>query len=188
MNSYYTDSELRRIGFLKVGACVKISRKASFYRPESILINDYVRIDDFCILSGKITIDSYVHIAAYSALFGGTVGIDIGKYSNISSRVCIYALSDDYSGKTMTNPMIPDRFKAVLQKRVSIEDNVIIGTGSTILPGVTLSQGTAIGAMSLVKSSTKPWMIYAGIPVKVVKKRSKDLLKLELLFEKDIND
>ena len=52
MNSYYTDSELRRIGFLKVGACVKISRKASFYRPESILINDYVRIDDFCILIG----------------------------------------------------------------------------------------------------------------------------------------
>lgn len=34
-------------------------------------IGSNVRIDDFCILSGRLEFGSYVHIAAYSALYGG---------------------------------------------------------------------------------------------------------------------
>ncbi len=67
-------------------------------------INDNVRIDDFCILSGHIEIGSYIHIAAYSALYGGQAGIFMDDFLNISSRVFVYSVSDDYSGETMTNP------------------------------------------------------------------------------------
>lgn len=186
MNSFYSETELKKIGLKKVGENVYISRKASIYNPDRISIGDNVRIDDFCILSGNISIDNYVHIAAYSALYGGSAGIVIGKYSNISSRVCIYAISDDYSGETMTNPLIPEKFKNLIQQQVVIEDNVIIGTGTTILPGITIAQGVAIGAMSLVKKQTTPWAIYAGIPAKKIKERSKKLLELENEFINDL--
>lgn len=183
MYSFYSNDELIKLGLGSVGNNVLISRKASFYNPRSICLGSNVRIDDFCILSGNINIEDYIHIAAYSALYGGNAGIVVKKYANISSRVCIYAQSDDYSGKSMTNPMISDSYKIIQEQQVIVDKNVIIGTGSTVLPGVHLSEGTAVGAMSLVKQSTEPWYIYAGVPVKQIKKRSMNLLNLETQFE-----
>ena len=61
--------ELKDMGFKSIGADLSISKKASFYGVENISIGSHVRIDDFCILSGKISIGDYIHIAAYSALF-----------------------------------------------------------------------------------------------------------------------
>ena len=182
-NSFYSIDELLNLGIAKIGKNVLISRKTSIYSPENINIGDNVRIDDFCILSGTICIGNYIHIAAYSSLFAGNAGIIIEDYSNISSRVSIYALSDDFSGDSMTNPMIPDIFKSVYQEKVIIRKNVIIGTGSTVLPGVILNEGTAVGAMSLIKTSTEPWGIYAGIPANYKKQRSNRLLERLIEFE-----
>jgi len=177
--SFYSDDELNEMGFHSVGHNVCISRKASFYGTKNITIGNHVRIDDFCLLSGKITLGNNIHIAAYSALYGGDTGITAYDFSNISSRVCVYAISDDYSGRTMTNPTIPDKYKDVFSRPVVIGRHVIVGSGSTILPGVELKDGTAVGAMSLCKSSTKSWTIYAGIPAREIKGRSQELLKLE---------
>ncbi|EAO54015.1 O-acetyltransferase (cell wall biosynthesis) [Bacillus thuringiensis serovar israelensis ATCC 35646] len=73
MNSFYSQEELKKIGFLSVGKNVLISKKASIYNPGAISIGNHVRIDDFCILSGKITIGSYSHISAvYSVIWRGS--------------------------------------------------------------------------------------------------------------------
>ncbi len=184
MNSFYTKAELETMGFKKLGNDVCVSRKASIYGSKHISIGDHVRIDDFCILSGKIEVGCYIHIAAYSALYGGEKGIYVHDYSNISSRVCIYAVSDDYSGNSMTNPLIPEEYKFVEKKEVMIDKHVIIGCGSVVLPGSVLSEGTAVGAMSLIKCRTKAWSIYAGIPAILLKQRSNKLLKLANDFEK----
>ena len=90
MDSFYTPEEVKKLGFRKVGSNVLISRKASIYGTEKMIIGDHVRIDDFCILSGHIEVGSYVHIAAYSALYGGEKGIFVSDFANISSRVSIY--------------------------------------------------------------------------------------------------
>lgn len=179
MDSFLSISELNKIGFKKIGSNVLISRKSSIYSASDIQIGNNVRIDDFCILSGNIIIGNNIHVAAYSAIYGGNAGVQLSDFSNISSRVCIYAVSDDFSGETMTNPMIPIEYKNVKQASVYIGRHVIVGSGSTIFPGVTLNDGTAIGAMSLVNKTTDSWMIYAGIPIRIIKKRSKRLLELE---------
>lgn len=187
MNSFLDKKELQNLGFKSIGENVMISRKASIYGARNIEIGNNVRIDDFCILSGKITLKNNIHIAAYSALYGSDVGIDIEDFANISSRVCIYAISDDYSGVSMTNPTIPDKYKNLEKAPVTIGNHVIVGTGSTILPGADLKIGTAVGAMSLVRKSTEPWKIYAGIPAKPIKDRSKKLLELERCYLEDEN-
>lgn len=187
MNSFYSTEELNALGLYSYGKKVLISRKASIYGSENIQIGDNVRIDDFCVLSGNISIGNNVHIAAYSALYGGVSGIQIEDFANISSRVCIYAVSDDYSGLSMTNPTIPDKYKNIINKRVFIGKHVIIGTGSTILPGVYLAEGTAVGAMSLCNKTTIPWKIYAGIPAKIIKERNTQLLNYEREFLNEQN-
>ena len=85
MDSFYSKKELEQIGLKKIGENVKLSKKASFYAPEKISIGSNVRIDDFCILSGLITIGDYVHIAAYTALYGGDCGVSVGDFVNLSS-------------------------------------------------------------------------------------------------------
>lgn len=187
MNNFYSNEELSSLGLMSYGSNVLISRKASIYTPGNISIGNNVRIDDFCILSGKIQIGNYIHVGAYSALYGGKKGIVLDDYVGISSRVTIYAVSDDYSGEAMTNPMIPDQYKNLIHGKVFIGRHVIIGSGSVILPGVNIREGSSIGALSLVSADTDEWSINAGIPSRMLKERSRNLLYLEqkLLNEKN---
>lgn len=180
--SFYSEDELQLLGFKNLGSNVLLSRKASVYGVENIEIGNNVRIDDFCILSGKICIQNYVHIAAYTALYGGTDGIYIDDYANISARCCIYSVSDDYSGETMTNPMVPKEYKNVVSAMTHIGKNSIIGNSSTIMPGVYVNEGTACGAYSFVKEDTEPWSIYVGIPAKRMRRRKKNLIDIEQIF------
>lgn len=178
--SFYSEEELKEIGFAHVGHDVCISRKASIYGAEDIWIGNHVRIDDFCVLSGKIKFGNYIHVAVMTALFGGTAGIVFEDYTGISSRCAVYATTDDYSGEYMTNPTVPEEFTHVIDEPVVIEKHSIIGTGSTILPGVTLKEGTALCAMTLATKDTKPWGIYMGYQCVRVKERSRELLKMDI--------
>lgn len=177
-SSYYTEEELNTLGLKSYGKNIRLSRKASLYGIENISIGNHVRIDDFCILSGNIKIGNYVHINPYTGVYAGKVGITFEDYSNLSSRVTVYAVSDDYSGEFMTSPLLPEYCTNIRHASVRICKHVIVGTGSVILPGVTIEEGCAIGAMSLIKTSTEPWGIYAGIPCSRIKCRSKKLLQL----------
>ena len=177
--SYFSEEELSGLGLKSVGKDVRLSRKASIYGADRISIGNHVRIDDFCILSGRIEIGNYVHINPFTGIFAGTAGVFLADFSNFASRVTIYAVSDDYSGDYMTSPLLPNDLTNIRQAAIFIEKHVIIGTGSTILPGIRIGEGCAIGAMSLVKENCIPWGIYAGIPCQLIKPRSRGLLELE---------
>lgn len=180
MTSFYSREELEQIGFKFLGGDnILVSRNASIYGAENISIGDNVRIDDFCILSGNIIIGNYVHIAAAVLLFGGVEGIVLEDFTGISSRSAVYAESDDYTGLAMTNPTIPDEYRKIYGGTVKLEKHSLIGTGCTILPGVTIKEGTSVGSMSLVNKSLDSWGIYVGVPCKRVKDRDKQILKLE---------
>lgn len=178
LTSYYSEEELYSLGLQTFGKDVSISRKASIYGAGYIRIGSHVRIDDFCILSGNINIGNYVHINPYSGLYAGTAGIFLEDYANLASRTTIYAISDDYSGETLTSPLIPEKYKNLKREPVTIGKYSIVGTGCSFLPGVTVGEGCAIGAMSLVKSNLDPWGIYAGVPCRFIKERSKKMLEM----------
>ena len=183
---FYSQDEMKTLGLKSYGSNVLISDKASIYSPATIEIGNNVRIDDFCILSGKIVLGNFIHIAAYTAFYGGEAGITVKDFSNFSSRVAVYAVSDDYSGETMTNPMVPDKYKNVEQRPVFIGKHCIFGCGSIILPGVTIEEGASFGAMSLIRESCAGWAIYVGAPCKMIKERSNKLLLLETKFRADM--
>lgn len=183
MDSFYSEEELANLGIASIGKNVLISRKASIYGGDNIQIGNNVRIDDFCILSGKIQLGSFIHISAYTSLFGGKEkGIVMEDYTTVSSRCVIYALSDDYSGEYMTNAVIPKEFTNVIEDKVEIRKYAIVGTGCTVLPGVVIGEGAAVGAMSLVNKDLDGWIIYAGIPCKKLKPRSTKLLDVVTKF------
>ena len=177
--AYYNGDQLKALGFKYIGKNTKISDKASIYDCNSIEIGDNSRIDDFCVVSGKIKIGRNVHITPQCLVAGGQEGIVFEDFTTLAYQVQIFTQSDDYSGKTMTNSTIPAQYKNETKKEVRIGKYSIIGAGSIIMPGVVLAEGTSVGAMSLVIKSTEPWGIYVGNPAKRLKDRSKELLEHE---------
>ena len=175
MNSFFSVDELQNFGFKSVGQNVKISKFARFYDVHKISIGDNVRIDDFCVLSGNITIHSNIHIACFCALFG-SAGIIMEDFSGLSSRVSIYSCSDDYTGNAMTSPQVPIEFRILEEKTVILKKHGLVGSGALILPGGEINEGTVLGAMSVLKKPTEPWTIYGGIPAKKIKERKSDII------------
>ena len=179
MSSFYSREELEQIGFRSLGEDVNISRNVILYGAEHMSFGNHVRVDDHCILSGKIEVGNYVHVAVCCLIFAGKTGVFLEDFSGISARGAVYAESDDYSGAVLTNPMVPMKYRRVLKGPVRVGKHCVIGTGSTLLPGVVVGEGSSVGAMSLISKSLDPWGIYVGIPCRRIGDRKQDLLLLE---------
>jgi acetyltransferase-like isoleucine patch superfamily enzyme len=162
--AYLSEDAIKAMGFKLIGKSVKISDKAVFYDCDRIEIGDNSRIDDFCVVSGRVVIGRNVHITVFCNIAGGEPGVMIDDYATLAYGCYVFSQSDDYSGESMTNSTIPAKYKKEKKEAVRIEKFSIIGARATILPGVTISEGCSVGAMSLVTRSTSPWGLYVGIP------------------------
>lgn len=182
--AWLTNEKIKEMGFACFGKNMMLSDKASYYNCGNIRLGDSVRIDDFCVLAagqGGVEIGCHVHIAVYCSIIGREK-IKIEDFSGLSSRVSVYSSSDDYSGAAMTNPTVPPEFTNVRHAEVKIGRHVIVGAGSIVLPGVTLEEGVAVGALSLVRKDCKAFGIYMGSPAKRIGERKRDLLEIEKRF------
>lgn len=177
---FLTRKKILKIGFKSVGKNVFISDKASIYSPHLIEIGNNVRIDDFVILSpgSSLKIGNYVHIACYTSIIGKEE-IILEDFVGLSSRVSLYSSSDDYTGMSMTNPMVPNNLKKIKHGKIHIKKHSILGTGTIILPNVTLGIGCSTYVQTLIKSSCDDFSIYSGNPAKLIGKRLKKFLEYE---------
>lgn len=177
--AFLSESALRDMGLKYVGKNVRISEKASIYNADQLSIGDHSRIDDFCVISGKVTIGRNVHIAVFCNVAGGEAGVTLADFSGLAYGCQVFAQSDDYSGQSLTNPTVPTKYKKETKKAIVICRHCIIGTNSLVFPGVTIAEGTSVGAMSMVTKSTEEWSVYFGSPAKRLKARARELLVLE---------
>jgi len=179
---YYTEDDLQSVGFKAIGKNVRIAKNNTIIGVENIIIGDNVRIDGYCAIiavgDGWLNIGSYIHIGGWCYLSAGD-GIMMEDFSGLSQGVRIYSRTDDYSGKYLTNPTVPQRYTGIIRGTVVLGRHVIIGSGAVILPKVTIGNGSSVGALSLVSKDLDPWGVYVGCPVKRLKGRSKRLLELE---------
>jgi galactoside O-acetyltransferase len=181
---FMTAEEINSIGFAKVGREVLIDRTVLFYGASRISLGSNVRIDAFSVLSageGGIKIGSHVHLGVYVFLTG-SAPIELQDFSGLSGKVSIYSSNDDYQGNALTGPTVPNEFRMVTSARVIIGRHVVVGAGSIILPGVTISEGACVGALSLVRKDVPAFKIVAGSKGQIVGERKRDFLALETLF------
>lgn len=187
-HGYYTSEQLRSFPFARVGENSIVARNCTIVGLENITIGDNVRVDGFTSIiasKGRLKIGRNVHIAI-GCVLGARGGIELCDFSSLSHGVRILSAIDPYAGRHMTNSTLPDQVLGVQAAPVKIGRHVPIGTGSLILPGVEAGEGAAVGALSVVSQSLRPWTIYAGNPAKPLGERSQDVLALEQrLIERD---
>jgi len=154
--AYLSNRELISVGFKYLGKNVKVSDKASIYDPELIELHDNSRIDDFCVVSGRLIIGKYCHITPMCLVAGGSPGIFFSDFCTLAYGVKVFAQSDDYSGESLTNSLVPKQYKSEILEPITVGRHVIIGANSIILPGICIADGCAVGAMTLVNKNTEP--------------------------------
>lgn len=185
---FHSRTALEKMGFASIGKNVQISDRSSIYGAERIELESNIRVDDFCVISagaGGIYIGNHVHLA-FNASLVGAGRITLFDFVGISSRGSIYSSNDDYSGRAMTGPTLPAAFTNVSSRPVTLHKHVIVGSGSIILPGVTVGQAVAIGALSLVRKDCEEFSVYSGNPAKKIMDRQRDLLELEREFRSQL--
>ena len=108
------------------------------------------------------------HFGANSGTYINAVGgIKIGNYVLIGSNVTISSGQHPIEGKyppVFSRPCIP--------KPIIIEDDVWVGAGAVIMPGVTLRKGTVVGANAVVTRTTEEYSVVVGAPAKTIRHRN----------------
>jgi len=162
--------------FKKIGKNVIFEPGVLVFHPENIEIGSDVYIGANTILEGyhsnKLIIKNRVWIGpqAYLHAAGGvTVESDSGIGPGVKILSSVHDLSQDDLGPIINLP--------IKYGLVKIESRCDIGAGAIILPGVTIKEGTQVGAGAVVNRSTERYSIAAGVPARKIRLR-------ESVFEK----
>jgi len=116
--------------------------------------------------SGFISIGEDTHVDVNTVLYGQG-GLHVGKYCAIASGVIVYSQSNQYD--VYPEERVIDQ--PVRYDTVKIGDDVWIGAGAVILPGVTIGDHAIVGAGAVVTNDVQPGKIVAGIPARILAAR-----------------
>lgn len=142
------------------------------------IIGNHTAIDKGFYCTTELKIGDYVHIGPYVVIIGGDKSNMIFEdFSFAATGTKIIAGSDDYNASSLMGPVIPNEFKKLKLTTIRFEKFSGCATNCVVMPGITLGEGSLVGAGSLVTKDTKPWTIYAGYPARPVGVRDEDKVK-----------
>jgi maltose O-acetyltransferase len=143
----------------------KIIRWLGIHHPDNKTRKIFYSLTNVAIGKDTVVNQNFIVSDNYSPL------LTIGERVAIAPNVTVICVSNPNNSQLQNHPYVID--KLISEKPVIIEDDVWIGANVVILPGVTLSKGSIIGAGSVVTSSTDPMTVYAGVPAKKVRELSR---------------
>lgn len=127
--------------------CAAVGRRVRLRLPVVIYDPDHLRIGD------DVDIGEFSHLRASG-------GLTIGSRVLMASHVVI---------TTRAHPLAPPRLNVTTDAPVRIEDDVWIGAGAIVLPGVTVGAGAVIGAGAVVTEDVAPMTVVAGVPARAIR-------------------
>ena len=125
----------------RAGSQVRLRMPVVIYAPEQLEFGDQVDVGEF------------THIRANG-------GIRIGSRVLIAANVTI---------TTRAHPVELPRWSVTKDAPIVIEDDVWIGAGAVLLPGVTIGKGAVVAAGAVVTASVDPFTVVAGVPARPIK-------------------
>ncbi len=143
-------------------------------KPDLVKVGNNVRISDYCRISSACDIGSDCEIACGTYISGGDGEylFTMGDCSSLAAGVKVWLSSNDYVNELVTHsvPLVKE-----IQGNVTLGKYTGVGTNSVIMPNNNIPEGVVIGALSFVPPNYKfkPWTVYAGCPVRPIKKRNK---------------
>ncbi len=158
------------------GTDVYISKFAEIRRPQLTELGKHIAIDSGFYCTTQLQIGDYVHISPQVTVIGGPSALlKLNHFNTIGAGSRLICGSDSFMGHGLMGYGIPEAFMdEITIAPIELKKFASIATQVVVLPGITLAEGSVVGAFSLVTKDTEPWTIYAGIPAKPIKVRPKD--------------
>jgi acetyltransferase-like isoleucine patch superfamily enzyme len=178
----------------KVGAKFGLGRSTRLICPSKFSAGDYVSIGEFSFLdcfstrgikfgdhtsidrnlwlscgglegagTGFFEIGNHSYIGCNAVMGAGGGGIVIGNNVLIGQSVTMHSESHVF-----TDPTLNIREQGITFQGITLEDDVWVGSNSTILDGVTVGKGSIIGAGAVVTKSIPSYSMAAGVPAKII--------------------
>jgi galactoside O-acetyltransferase len=97
-------------------------------------------------------------------------------FAGLSAGCRVITGTDDYRGPYLTNPTIPREFTNYTVSHVTIREHAIVGTNVVIFPGVTIGEGAAVSAGTVVRRDLPGWGVYVGEPLRKIAERDRDAI------------
>jgi|AGTN01.3.fsa_nt_gi Acetyltransferase (isoleucine patch superfamily) len=196
--------QLKSYGFLKIISMgISFIRTRLFYKPALFIFfpldirgKRYIQLGDkmtcgrgcrleaypngtdkkVLMIGRNVQINDYVHITAVS-------NVSIGDNVLFASRIYISDVQHgNYSNidpQKQSSPETIAKERELSSRDVIIEDNVWLGEGVCVLPGVTVGRCSIIGANAVVTKDIPAYCIAAGNPAKIIKKFNAEINKWE---------
>lgn len=151
----------RKIGYM--GSNVFIDQNVFFAFPKSVFLSDFSYVDkNVMIMSKTARVGRRVHIAPRVFVSGGG-DFEIEDYACIATNSNIITSTEVLKdGARCSGPMVTAEQRNVFRGKVLIKKDAFVGANVTILPGVTMGQGSVAAAGTTIARSTEPWGIYLG--------------------------
>ncbi|HNS51964.1 MAG TPA: acyltransferase [Anaerolineae bacterium] len=122
-----------------------------------------------------VMINSPTHVSVGDNCYIGT-GAQLYPWSapiTIGSNVLIAAgarlITRKHGFATMSHPMA---LQGYTNAPIVIEDDVWVGFGAVILPGVTVGRGSIVGSNAVVTRDVEPYSIVGGVPARLIRRRT----------------
>ena len=127
------------------------------------VLGSYSVIESFSCINnavGDVVIGSHTRIGIGNVIIGP---VTIGSHVNLAQHITVTALNHNFSTFGMIDT------QGVNTAQVTISDDVWIGAGAVILPGVTIGEHVVVAAGSVVTKDVPSHSVVAGVPAKVIK-------------------
>jgi len=130
-----------------------------------------VRLGDFTLVHGaRIICDSEIVIGDYGLISWNVVLMDTYRLPTDAAQ----RRSELQRAAADTKRRFPPAASGLKSSPIRIERNVWVGFDSCILPGVTIGEGSIVGARSVVTENVPPFTIVAGNPARVIRDVPRD--------------
>jgi acetyltransferase-like isoleucine patch superfamily enzyme len=138
---------------LSVGVSVRLRMPLIIYQPEKVSFGNRVDIGEGVVIRG-----------------GG--GVSFGNDVLIATGATIVSQG---------HPIVPPRWGRVISKPIRIGNEVWIGANATLLPGVSIGEGSIVAAGAVVSHDVPPFCIVAGVPARVITTISIPTVPIQIL-------
>ena len=136
-----------RLLFKRLGGFAWVQPRVTFVQTDRLVVGRMFGVNSGTYINaiGGITIGNHV-------LIGSNVTLSSGRHPIDGAEPPVFARPSE---------PVP----------IVLEDDVWIGAGAVILPGVTLRKGTVVGANAVVTRSTEPYSVVVGAPARKIRSR-----------------
>ena len=137
--------------------------------PENICLGHHVRLGKDVYLGawpkGELVVGNQSYIGRWTIVLAHQ-SVNIGNDCRIAPGCHITDVNHGIE------PGILIREQPLVSKAVKIGDDVWIGAGSSILPGITIGNGAVVGARAVVTHDVPPNAVVLGVPAKIIRYRT----------------